>query len=199
MHKYYVYMTTDQPQTTVNLDSAQLRILAHPLRSRLLGALRLYGPATSTGLAQRLDTNSGATSYHLRKLAEVGLVTEDTERSVGRERFWRAGHTMTSWVETEFSTDPDDRAAADWLLGQHTLIKYRWVTDWFAERQNWSTEWRNAADNSDFLLELNPEQLAAMRDELHAVINRYLDVESKPDAERVTVLLDMFPSPEPRL
>ena len=188
----------DRPRT-VTLDSAQLRVLAHPLRARLLGALRLYGPATSTGLAQRLETNSGATSYHLRKLAEVGLVEEDTGRGVRRERYWQAAHEITSWVETEFAEDPDDRAAADWLLSQHTLLKSRWLTDWFTERHEWPTEWRNAADNSDFLLELSAQQLAAMRDEIHGVINRYLDAESEPDAERVTVLLDAFPSPEPRL
>ena len=184
---------------TVRLNSAQLRVLAHPLRSRLLGALRLHGPATSTGLAQRLETNTGATSYHLRKLAEVGLVEEDTERGVGRERYWQAAHGFTSWMETEFDADPDDRAAADWLLGQHTIIKSRWLSDWFAARHDWSTEWRNAADNADFLLQLSADQLTAMRDELHAVVNRYSNAARQPDAERVTVLLDVFPSPEPRL
>ena len=49
-------------------------MLAHPLRSRLLDELRLSGPATATTLAAVLHTNSGATSYHLRKLAEVALV-----------------------------------------------------------------------------------------------------------------------------
>ncbi|WP_242653142.1 winged helix-turn-helix domain-containing protein, partial [Intrasporangium flavum] len=59
------------------LTPESLRVLAHPLRSRLLGALRRGGPATATDLAAALGTNSGATSYHLRKLESVGLV-EDT-------------------------------------------------------------------------------------------------------------------------
>ena len=67
-------------------DTRQLRVLAHPLRSRLVGALRFHGPATATQLAARLGTNSGATSYHLRQLAEVGLVEDDAERSSGRDR-----------------------------------------------------------------------------------------------------------------
>ena len=58
----------------IQLDAEAVRVLAHPLRSRLLSALRLHGPATATELADRLDTNTGATSYHLRKLESVGLV-----------------------------------------------------------------------------------------------------------------------------
>src|SRR6187401_1254603 len=91
----------------------QLRALAHPLRQRLLGTLRLDGPATATELAVRLGTNSGATSYHLRQLADVGLVEDDPERSTGRDRAWRAAHDMTSWHSTDYDDDPDGRAAED--------------------------------------------------------------------------------------
>ena len=69
---------TEQP-SHVRLDSASVKILAHPLRSRLVGALRNGGPATATALAGVLGTNSGATSYHLRKLEEVGLVVDTGE------------------------------------------------------------------------------------------------------------------------
>src|SRR4051812_49756154 len=61
----------------------------HPLRARLLTALRMNGGATATALARELGTNTGATSYHLRKLASVGLV-EETEGGRGKERWWRA-------------------------------------------------------------------------------------------------------------
>ena len=100
----------------------QLQVLAHPLRTRLLGALRLHGPATSTALAARLGTNSGATSYHLRQLAEAGLIEDDPERSNGRDRWWRAAHDATSWTSADFEDDPDARAADDWLLRHHAHI-----------------------------------------------------------------------------
>jgi DNA-binding transcriptional ArsR family regulator len=84
---------TTQPPTILRLDPGALKILAHPLRSRLLTALRLHGPATATELATTLATNTGATSYHLRKLASVGLVEEtDGERKsparAFRSRSW---------------------------------------------------------------------------------------------------------------
>jgi DNA-binding transcriptional ArsR family regulator len=185
----------------VHLDSAQLRVLAHPLRARLLGALRVYGPATSTGLAQRLGTNSGATSYHLRQLAQVGLVAEDEGRGTQRERWWRAAHDVTSWVETEFLDDPDDRAAADWLVGNYSRARSRWVSDWLAARDQWPREWRAAADSSDFGLQLSAQQLSALNAELHEVVDRYRGAGVEPGGavQRVIVLLDTFPSPEPRV
>jgi predicted ArsR family transcriptional regulator len=67
---------TQPSASTLRLDAHALKVLAHPLRSRLLRALRVDGPATATALAATLGTNTGATSYHLRKLASVGLVPE---------------------------------------------------------------------------------------------------------------------------
>jgi len=137
----------------------------------------------------------------LRKLAEVGLVEEEKERGARRERWWHAAHDVTSWAETEFLDNPADRAAADWLLGYHTRTKVRWVDDWLASRHDWPREWRNAADSADFELWLNPRQLSALTHELHEVIDRYRTADAEPsnDIERVLVLLDSFPSPQPRI
>ncbi len=77
--------THDAQYTGMRLDAAALKVLAHPLRPRLLGTLRIGGPATATDLATQLGTNSGATSYHLRRLESVGLVT-DTGDGEGKRR-----------------------------------------------------------------------------------------------------------------
>ena len=189
---------------SVRLDAAKLHALAHPLRSRLLASLRAHGPATATTLAQRLGTNSGATSYHLRQLAEVGLIEEDEAQGRGRERVWRSAHDVTSWSDSDFSEDPSDRAASDWLYGHHVRTTSRFVEDWLESRQEWSTPWRNAADSRDYNLTLTAEQLRALTEELHAVIGRHRDaaeeVEPAPtDAERVVLILHAFPQPEPRI
>ena len=81
--------------SSVTPDIAGLRALSHPVRLRMLGLLRSEGPATATTLAQRLDLNTGATSYHLRQLAQHGFIAEDTERGNARDRWWRAAHDST--------------------------------------------------------------------------------------------------------
>ena len=42
----------------LRLDATALRVLAHPLRSRLLSQLRLHGPATATELASMADDST---------------------------------------------------------------------------------------------------------------------------------------------
>jgi DNA-binding transcriptional ArsR family regulator len=175
----------------------QLRVLAHPLRSRLLGALRFHGPATATSLAARLGTNSGATSYHLRQLADAGLVEDDEERSTGRDRVWRAAHDSTSWSAADVEDDPDAKAADEWLLRHQAHNATSWLHQWLEGRDDWSPEWRDAADQSDYHLELTPAGLRALTKDLHAVLARHRDAAvTERGSERVTVLLQAFPSPE---
>ena len=64
--------------------------------------------------AATLGTNTGATSYHLRKLASVGLV-EETGEGHGKERPWQAASEMHEFTERDVAGDPDGRAASDWL------------------------------------------------------------------------------------
>jgi DNA-binding transcriptional ArsR family regulator len=185
---------------TLHPDTAQLRALAHPLRARLLGALRFHGPATATALAARLGTNSGATSYHLRQLADVGLVEDDVGRSTGRDRVWRPAHESTEWRSTDFDGDPDARAAEDWLVRHQASATARWLDDWLSARSDWPADWRDAAEQSDYHLDLTAEGLRALMADLHAVVRRHLDGAdpAAPTAERVTLLLQAFPSPERR-
>lgn len=190
----------------VELDSIQLRCLAHPLRSRMLAALRLDGPATSAALAQRLTTNTGATSYHLRQLAEVGLIEDDPDLGSGRERYWRSVHEVTRWTETRFDDDPDDRAAAEWLTGHHLRLVNRWREDWLETRLEWPAAWRDAASLGDMRLRLTPAQTAALVTEIEAVVERYRDAGPETSGEEsgvgeadVFVLLDVFPTSQASL
>src|SRR5215210_6660195 len=106
------------PAPPKRLDAGSLKALAHPLRMRLLGALRTHGPDTASGLARRLGESSGATSYHVRRLAAHGFVEEDAGRGNGRDRWWRALHPSTTWEPSAFDDDPGAREALD-VLGRH--------------------------------------------------------------------------------
>lgn len=64
--------------------------MSHPLRREMLRYLARHEAATATTIAAALGKNTGVTSYHLRILAEAGVIEELPERAHGRERWWRA-------------------------------------------------------------------------------------------------------------
>jgi len=183
-------------EKNIRLDGRALRVLAHPLRSRLLSELRVNGAATATTLAERLATNTGATSYHLRKLAEVELVVE-TDEGRGKQRFWAAAQQSHSWTDAEIADDPDAVAASAWLLKHYWAYMGEKVAHWEDARAGWPLEWRDAAGMSDMLLELSAGQLRALTRELDEVINRHQEAaRAAPaeDARPVTFLYYAMPT-----
>lgn len=169
-----------------------MRVLAHPMRARLLSELRLHGPANATALAKKLDTNTGATSYHLRKLAEVNLVVE-TGEGTGKQRFWAAAQDSHGWSDTD-TDDPDALAAASWLR-QHYLRHFVDRTmRWERARRGWPVEWQDAAAGSDAIVELNAEQLGELMAELYALVLRYRDKEPGEGHRQFVVNLFSMPA-----
>jgi DNA-binding transcriptional ArsR family regulator len=196
-----MHRVNDSP-VFVELDRDQLTTLAHPFRLRLLSALRVGGASTATALAERLDTNSGKTSYHLRALAQVGLVVEEPGRGRGRERWWRAAHDVSVWSTSDFDEDPDARAAADWLVGHAARAYAERIEHWITNRAEWPARWTEAADMSDLRLRLGPQGLRQLNDDLLAVIRRYLEDQAPSDddaAVECTVIVTGFPDPDPPL
>ncbi len=181
--------------TTVRLTAGQLRILAHPLRARLLGALRLDGPATATTLAGVLGTNSGATSYHLRQLAAVGLVVEEPDAGRGRERWWRAAHDVTSFQPSDYADEPDAAAAADWLEDHALASLAAQFAEWTASRPHFSAAWREAAGVNDFALRLSPAALRQLTADIWQLLLDYRERADAddPDAEQIIVGYLAFP------
>ncbi|HEU4945712.1 MAG TPA: helix-turn-helix domain-containing protein [Kribbella sp.] len=178
----------------MSLDARLLRALAHPMRNRILGLLRVYGPATATTLAGRLGVNTGATSYHLRQLADAGLVVEDDSRGNARDRWWKAAHRSTYFDQSELlETEPE--LTMGFLHG----IAQIYAENMFRaidEMQTQTPEWRDAAILSDFLFHLTPAQLTAMKAELLTVLDKYRTDLSEPlpeGAEQVSVQLQAYP------
>lgn len=178
-----------------------LRVLAHPLRSRLLAALRVHGEATATQLAVALDTNTGATSYHLRRLGDVGLI-EDTGTGVGKRRVWRAALDAQRRADDldDDPVDDEDRSALDWLAMDYLAHFSDRAGKWLQQRREWPDAWQ-VAGLEDHLVLVSAEQLTALRAELVEVLQRYRRVgQGNPQAKRVVVYicalpLDPLPSP----
>lgn len=177
---------------------AALRVLAHPLRSRLLAELRVHGAATATQLAAALETNTGATSYHLRQLAQVGLI-EDTGEGTGRRRVWRAVATgaaeaSVGILDGEQSEDPDDLASADWLARDYLEHFTDRAGRWLDGRGEWPQAWHPVLGLEDHLVLVTAEQMTALREELLEVLGRYRRLgQGNPRAKRVAVYTCALP------
>lgn len=184
---------TDSAGTGLRLDAAALKVLAHPLRSRLLSALRREGPATATDLAKALSTNSGATSYHLRKLESVGLVA-DTGDGEGKRRLWRAATDSHQWTVSDFADDEDSETALNWLVRHYSRQLNEHFERWLDVEGSWPLGWRDAAGMSDTFLLATPEQAESFKIDLDRLLERYrVAGRGHPGARRLAVYSVVIP------
>ncbi|QIB45535.1 MULTISPECIES: ArsR/SmtB family transcription factor [Streptomyces] len=182
----------------LHLDPRSLRGIAHPLRMRILRSLRMDGPATASQLAQRMGESSGATSYHLRQLAEYGFVEDDPERGKGRERWWRAVYEGTH-VGDDLSrdADPEVRGAYSTFMHEHATNHAEETSTWIATGHEWSRDWVESADISDFTLHLTPDRAAELKAKMHELIEGYRALapeDGTPDAAKVRVHTHLIPT-----
>lgn len=171
-----------------------LRGLAHPLRVRLLGLLREHGPATATRLAELTGQSSGATSYHLRQLAAYGFVEEDQPQGTGRERWWRASHSMTV-VEAELARQAP--ADAEAYLRAVALAYADRVERWLGEAPLLPPEWDHASTLSDWALRLTAAEAQELIERVEEVVETFrrdtAGIEHPADAERVVCQIQVMP------
>ena len=91
-------------------DSRQVRALAHPVRARILEALRT--PGTAAGVARAFGRSRQYVSYHLKELERLGLVRHAGERRKGNfvEQLYEAT-ARRFVVSSRFASDPERLAA----------------------------------------------------------------------------------------
>jgi DNA-binding transcriptional ArsR family regulator len=184
----------ETPRTFRLTEPRQMHALAHPLRLRLLAMLRTSGAATATALAEKLDVSTPLASYHLRQLSEHGFIEEAPERARdGRDRWWRSRHDRTQWSNVEWLDTPE-RAGAASALGRELARRYLAAAEgWLDDAPSWSRAWVDAADMSDWMLELDPGELRSMRKELAAVVERYASRAKHSGSEQVRAIIQLFP------
>ncbi|HET8527873.1 MAG TPA: helix-turn-helix domain-containing protein [Gaiellaceae bacterium] len=134
----------------------QVRAMIHPIRMRILDALRQEGPSTASRLGALLGESSGATSYHLRVLAEAGLIEEDVERGTARERWWR--RTRPLYIPTG-AEDPEERAVEMSARLLHLERDEAALQQFLLRYDALSSAWRGAATTGSFTVYMTPEEL----------------------------------------
>ncbi|AWB92924.1 winged helix-turn-helix domain-containing protein [Aeromicrobium chenweiae] len=170
--------------TKVVDDLETLKAVSHPLRLALLGRLRGDGPATASELGRALGESSGSTSYHLRQLERFGFVGDDDEQPSGRERRWKALQDATTFPSALGDLD-GGREYVD-------AVRRR-QEDYLREGLEAWTEPRPGIGHNDYRLQLDPDDLRALLDDLHEVVTRYW---GRKGSEDVVVHLLTLPRPD---
>lgn len=176
------------------LTAAQLRVLSHPTRLAFLRRLRAQAPATARALGREFDLDSGAASYHLRKLAEGGLIEEDVGHGNRRERWWRPVDRVSLFDPSRHRGD--DRMSREYVRAV-VLSKADDMQRVAAAVAMSSQEWLTATLFSDHELMLNPAEMEALKQELLALIARYhrQPESASDDAQPVTAHLQLYRQP----
>jgi len=183
--------------SSITPSAGGLRALSHPTRLKILMLLRLEGPATATQLAQQLTLNTGATSYHLRQLAEHGFIEEDAERGDARDRWWRASHESTH-ADLDLRASDEDADSSEAYLHSVALLYTEILMQHVDERRYLPEPWREASTTSDWHVRLTPERAEQMTQALVAVIEQWgddEDTEGTPGTGDFVINLNAYPRP----
>lgn len=175
-------------------DVRELTALAHPVRMGIIEQLSLDSPLTATQLAERLDESPANCSWHLRKLAEHGVV-EEAEGGRGRRRPWRMTEVGLQWDAQ--SEDPEERRAARALtqaMMSRVLARFhdgheRLETDGGPD----GVRWRAASGGTETMAWLTADELAELNGEVMGLLRRYearlVDAQQRPSGSRLCELV----------
>ncbi len=162
-------------------DSKALAAMAHPVRRRLLDALRVDGPSTVSMLSERLNQAAGNVSHHMKVLAAAELVEEVPELARDRrERWWRRPTHSLRWSSTTFDGDAAASAIASAALSLDLERHVEKVRAWGARQETDEAGWADAVFSTDTWLTLTPAELGELAEELFALLRRW-DRREKPD------------------
>jgi DNA-binding MarR family transcriptional regulator len=188
----------ERPEPRKLTDARTLRALAHPVRIALYEVLAYGGAMTATELGKRIGETATTCSFHLRQLARYGFV-EEAGGGKGRARPWRL--TSLGW-DIPAAHDPETQIAGDAVLRlsrERAFARYR---RWQETKAAHPLDWQEAADDSEYVTYLTTEELKQVKQELHAVLERFWErladpARRPPGALAVETLLLSYPVEPP--
>lgn len=182
-------MSTEPRRLT---DPNDLKAVAHPLRMAILESLTVHGPMTATQLGERLGESPSNCSWHLRKLAEHGFVSE-AEGGTGRQRPWQSAHTGMQWDDPEPGDDAEVSVAGQALtriLVDREVARLLAATE---RRPHDEERWRDASSITQSAMWLTADELAevnrAITDLLMVKRERLEQPELRPEGSRLCAFM----------
>ena len=186
------------PEPRKITDARTLRALAHPVRIALYEELAFGGAMTATELGERIGETATTCSFHLRQLAKYGFV-EEAGGGKGRARPWRL--TSLGW-NIPAAHDRETQIAGDLVLRLSRERSFARYQRWQETKAGYPREWREAADDSEYVTYVTAEELTQVNEELHAVLGRFRErlqdpAKRPPGALPVETLLLSYPIERP--
>jgi len=161
--------------------TAMMKAYAHPLRRRIAKAVAARGHARAADIAADLDLPANSVSFHLRVLADAGLIEEAPEHARDkRDRVWKGieGSWIVGSPEQPIVDEQASTALMASLADDHVELLRRVV--------RWAPEYgtgRDAATHGTFSqrnLRLTEAQFVEIEKRIDAVI-REVAAGSDPD------------------
>jgi DNA-binding transcriptional ArsR family regulator len=176
-----------------------MRALSHPVRLAILSRLQGTGAATATELSEHVGASPSVTSWHLRHLAEFGLVRDSDTGTDGRKRYWEA---VARGFRFEFPDDDEGRAASDVLsttmFEQYADLPRHWMTE---VQPTLEPEWRREGGLSNTRVRLTREELELVNAGIERLLAPYVtreEADLPEDARGVRLLRYVLPEADPR-
>ncbi|EAP99494.1 putative ArsR-family transcriptional regulator [Janibacter sp. HTCC2649] len=188
------------PYGDVELEPRSMRALAHPVRLAILSRLQGYGPSTATALAPLVGATPSVTSWHLRHLAEHGLVRDADVEADGRQRWWEAVGGGFRFAATDDESQDAASLLTRVLIDQAEHLPAQWARD---AEPLLEPQWRRSAGLSNTTVLVSADELgeieAAIEEVLAPYVLRKADATAKPaaGARRVRMLRYVLPTAPP--
>ncbi|TDW93885.1 helix-turn-helix protein [Kribbella pratensis] len=168
-------------------DPQAMRALAHPVRLAALSYLQKNGPATATQLSEHVGASPSVTSWHLRHLAEFGLVIDvpppsGTDR---RQRWWNAA---ARGFRYEMPDTPEGAEAGRLLRTEMMNQVLEAAQQWLVETEpNLDPEWSRLAGSANTLMVVTSAEAEALESAIEQLMAPYIqrrDAGESPDDAR---------------
>ena len=165
-------------------DAKVLAAMAHPVRSRLMDALRVDGPATASMLADRTGQAVGNISHHLHTLAACELIEEVPELARDRrERWWRLVSVGNRWHSRDFGADAAAEAIQLAAASMNLERQVAFVRAYAAAAPDERERWPQGPFSTDSWLRVTDDELAQFAAEVIALYRRWSERELPDDGQ----------------
>lgn len=151
-----------------------LSALSHPVRTRLMQVLRVFGPATVGGLAERTGEAIGSISHHVKVLSRCGLLVEVPELARDRrERWWGLAQESVRWSTRDFDDDPASRAVAQAAENLNLDQHFQRVRDWLGAGETDQARWPSGPFSTNSWAKLSDAELAELGEQVIALFHAW--------------------------